>query len=113
MIPSLNDDKTQSAGTATNLCKLGFKERDSGSANCHREEQEGAEYVQAAGSIFTCGPAFQRATSLQKAEWSMEQTRSKRYERGLVALLAADVAGSMEEAREAQRLAKEGRGSVP
>jgi hypothetical protein len=82
-------------------------------ANRHREEQRDAEYVQAASSIFTCGPAFQRATSLQKAGWSMEQTRSKRSERELVALLAADVAGSMEEAREAQRLAEEGRGSVP
>src|SRR5215211_5051971 len=42
----------------------------------------------------------------RKPGGSMEQTRSKRYERELVALLAADVAGSMEEAREAQRLAE-------
>jgi hypothetical protein len=68
MMPSLNNEKAQSAGTAANLCKLGFSERDSGSANRHREEQQGAEYVQAAGSIFTCGPAFQRATSLQKSQ---------------------------------------------
>jgi hypothetical protein len=113
MRPHSMTEKVQRAGTAANRCKLGLRERDLGLANCHREEQQGAEYVQAAGSIFTCGPAFQRATSLRQAGWSMEQTRSKRYERELDALLVAEVAGSMEEAREAQRLAEEGRGSVP
>ena len=49
--------------------------------------------LQKTGSIRTCGPALCRATSLQGAGWSMEQTGSNRYERKLVALFAADVAG--------------------